>query len=239
MNHLRRLLSCGLAGVLAVGVIGSVIAQETQGENPGPRAGRMHRKGMHLQSLNLTEDQKAKLGAARGAFREKVAGIRTSTTLSQEQKREQFAAARTELRDATRAVLTPEQQQQLQAARANRAGGGIGRRGGFGARTFRRGGQAMSRRLNLTQEQREKLQAASTAFRARAQEVRAMSVPAEEKRALMQQAREAMQAEVRAVLSPEQQQQLQQMRQRRALRRARPAQPAQPARPAPADGSSL
>ena len=70
-----------------------------------------------MKKLALTSDQRAKIHNLRRQMAEAVKPIRADTTLTPEQKREKIRSIAQANRAQMRSVLTPEQQQKLQALR--------------------------------------------------------------------------------------------------------------------------
>ena len=92
-------------------------APAESGECHGKKHQKHDEKGP-LASLNLTPDQKAKIGVLRADLRSKVETIRSNAALTTEQKMEQIKALREANRTQVDAILTPEQLAQLQKAKA-------------------------------------------------------------------------------------------------------------------------
>jgi Spy/CpxP family protein refolding chaperone len=77
-----------------------------------------HKAAQHLSKrLNLTSDQTAKLEPILATQQQKIASLRSNTTLTHDQRREQFRAIHQETRTQLSSVLTPDQLQQLQSMR--------------------------------------------------------------------------------------------------------------------------
>jgi Spy/CpxP family protein refolding chaperone len=64
--------------------------------------------------LNLTDDQVGKLKASHEAFAAKAKDIRNNSTLTQDQKKEQFKDLAKQQREETKSILTKEQIQKMQ-----------------------------------------------------------------------------------------------------------------------------
>lgn len=95
----------------------------TTQQQPAGQHGRRHnfdahKAAMHLgKRLNLTDDQTAKLEPILAAQQQKVASLRSDTSLSRDQRRQQFQAIRQDTKSQLATVLTPDQLQQLQSMR--------------------------------------------------------------------------------------------------------------------------
>jgi Spy/CpxP family protein refolding chaperone len=173
----KWIISAGVA--LALGALGTVAVAGHGGKMRG------HRQPMPwmLERLDLTEEQEEQLQALRKEQRE-----------SMREQRETMAAMGEEQREAVMNILTEEQQETLEEMR--------GRRGKF---FDRRGGMGAFSRLDLTDEQKEQLQALRKEQRESMREQReAMAAMGEEQR-------EA----VMNILTEEQQETLEEMRGRR------------------------
>jgi Spy/CpxP family protein refolding chaperone len=203
MNTLtRRLLALSVAGAVTVGVGAAVAQNAEKPAKPEGRAGRRMGHRMHFQALNLTEDQKAKVKELHQKARQSRSEIQASTA-TPEEKKAQFQALRKEQREAFQQVLTQEQRDKMAEMRKNRAGKGMGRMGRagrmgrFGRFGMRGNGFGSMANLNLTDEQKAKIQAA----------------------------REQFQAQMQSILTPEQLQKMQSTQGRRGMRGVNRPQP--------------
>ena len=191
----NRVITLFLSGAL---LAGAAWAQAPTGGQKGERARGPERM---FRGLNLTEDQKAKVQALFQSERTQVQAVRSNTALSEEQKKQQVRELRRNDHQQLLSILTPEQQAQMKQMRQH-----AGRRGAFNAgRRF----QA----LNLTAEQKSQLQPVFQATRQQMQALRAdTSLTQEQKREKMKEIRQNQMAQMKSILTPEQQQQLQQRR---------------------------
>jgi Spy/CpxP family protein refolding chaperone len=186
--------------VITVLLSGALLAGTAWAQVPtGPKGGRG--PGRMFQGLNLTEDQKAKVQALFQGERTQVQAIRSNTGLSEEQKKQQVHELRKSNHEQLLALLTPEQQAQMKQTRRH-----AGHKAAFNAgRRF----QA----LNLTAEQKTQLQPLFQSTRQQMQALRAdTSLTPEQKREKMKEIRQNQMAQMKSILTPEQQQQLQQRR---------------------------
>jgi len=77
-----------------------------------------HKAAQHLgKRLNLTDDQTAKLEPILATQQQKVSSLRSDTSLTPDQRREQFRAIHKDTQTQFATVLTPDQMQQLQSMR--------------------------------------------------------------------------------------------------------------------------
>lgn len=94
------------------------------GNEHAHRAFDAHKTAQRIgKRLNLTEDQTAKLEPIFATQQQKMAALRSDTSLSRDQRRQQLQAIRQDTKSQLAAVLTPGQLQQLQSMRRH------GRRG--------------------------------------------------------------------------------------------------------------
>jgi Spy/CpxP family protein refolding chaperone len=91
-----------------------------RGDRQGMKQGRDGMQKMQ-QELNLNADQQAQMARLREEFKTKSQSIRNNTTLSQEQKKEQFKSLAQEHRGQIKSILTKEQLEKMEAAKAKRA----------------------------------------------------------------------------------------------------------------------
>jgi len=94
-------------------------AQQSRHHNFDP-----HKAAQRLgKRLNLTDDQTAKLEPILATQQQKMAALRSDTSLTRDQRRQQFQAIQQDTKSQFATVLTPDQLQQLQTMRRH------GRRG--------------------------------------------------------------------------------------------------------------
>lgn len=181
MKSIRTFLIFG-GLIAALAMPAASLAQTAPDQPTQPGAGAPQRGGMirALAALNLTPDQKQKIDGLMAQFRQAHA-----------QGSAPDPAARKTLHDQIFAVLTPDQQAQLnaslQASRGNQADRMMNR---FAA-------------LNLSDDQKTRIQNLIAQFR-QAHPPGSARDP---------QAMQALRAQINAILTPQQQQQLQSMRQ--------------------------
>ena len=89
------------------------MAQMRQEHRNAPQAKAQH-KGMK-EALNLTEAQQTKMNALNKDFKTKRESLRSNTTLTEEQKREQMKVLAQQHRSEVKNILTPEQRKKLEA----------------------------------------------------------------------------------------------------------------------------
>jgi Spy/CpxP family protein refolding chaperone len=89
------------------------MAQSRKEHRKGPEANGQ-RKGLK-ETLNLTEAQQTKMSALNKDFKTKRESLRSNTSLTADQKKEQMKALVQQHRSEVKSILTPEQQQKLEA----------------------------------------------------------------------------------------------------------------------------
>lgn len=96
----------------------------TTQQQPADQAGQRHhnfdahKAAQRLgKRLNLTDDQTAKLEPILATQQQKMAALRSDTSLSRDQRRQQFQAIHEDTKNQLSSVLTPDQMQQLQSMR--------------------------------------------------------------------------------------------------------------------------
>jgi len=151
--------------------------------------------------LNLTEDQKMKVGELLRAQGEKLKELRTNTSLTPEQRMQQFKAIQDAIEPKLKEILSPDQfaqwQQLREKARAAFAGA-VGER-------MRNRMQEIFKELNLTEDQKSKLRELFAAQGEKIKEIRANTSLTPEQR--MQQFRalqEQLEPELKKILTPDQ-----------------------------------
>ena len=121
----NRLKLVSLCLTLAIAVVPSLKAQSEGGDaphakrerGPGGPGGPGGRLEMLAHELDLTADQKAKLGPLLKNEAEQLKAIRDDQSLSPDQKKEKAKAIREEGQKAVAAVLTPEQAKKMSEMR--------------------------------------------------------------------------------------------------------------------------
>ena len=222
MRALTRLFTALLLGNWITGGAWAQTAEQNATPNtaPGPENQKMMgRRGdgqrgfeRMAQQLNLTDQQKSQIQSLMQNQRQQAQTVRNDASLTPQQKQDKLKQLREGNHQQMMAILTPDQQQNLQQFRSEHPG--MGRRGS---------GMGPMARLNLTPEQKTKLQ---PIFQSSFQQVQAVrndsSLTAEQKQAKISEIRQNTKSQVTGILTPEQQQQWQQMRQKRHGKQAPP-----------------
>lgn len=180
-----------------------------------------HERGQEsaFQQLNLTADQQSQMKQMMQDEHAQMQALRSNTSLTPEQKKEQIKQLRESNHQKLMALLTPDQQAQFKQLRQQRRSRSQAFNGGH---RFQ-GLQA----LNLTQQQKDQLKPIFQSSRQQMQALRSdTSLTPDQRREKMKEIRQNQQAQLNSILTPEQQQQLQQMHQhrRRGTQNAAPPQ---------------
>jgi len=196
---MRNQLTIVIAGLALTATMWAQAVQAPAHPQKGMRG-----QGRMLQGLNLTEDQRAKVQTLFQNEHSQMQALRGNAALTETQKKEQARELRKNDHQQLLAILTPEQQAQLKQMH--------GRKGRHAA--FKAGRRFQA--LNLSAEQKSQLQPIFQSSRQQMQALRAdTSLTPEQRHEKMQQIRQNQMAQMKSILTPEQQQQLQQMRGRR------------------------
>ena len=166
-----------------------------------------------LDQLDLTAEQKEKVAAIQKSQAEKMQALYAN----QDTPREERATKMRELREATtklvKAILTKEQSEKfdkIQAAAPAPGAGGFG--GGFGGGT-RGGGIGGLDQLNLTAEQKTKVEAIQKEQREKMQALfQDQNTPREERSTKMRELMQATQTQIDAVLTADQKKKQEELR---------------------------
>ena len=191
MRISQRLGAYLLAGVLALSLSGSVLAQRG-----GARAQTVPQ--VWLNRLSLTDEQKTKVKSATEAYQTELRNSASLTT--PKEKRQANRKARQAYESAVTAALNAEQQQKLAAMKEE-------------AKQYQGMGQAGNAMvgLNLTDEQKSKIKEIGAKYQPELQKLRAEQRTATDKKAVQAQVRGVntkMMEEIKALLTPEQVKQL-------------------------------
>lgn len=210
----QKLLTTVIGGALLFSA--SAWAQQSAPTSPvpGQKMGASDRAAMRLermsQHLNLTEDQKTRLAPIFQNEAQQARAIRQDTSLTPEQRQAKMKELRRSTRAQIEPILTAEQKDKManfaQREKAMRGGKGMGM---DPARQM----DQLSQQLNLTDDQKSKLQPLFEEHRKQMQSLRQdTSLTPEQKQAKAKELRQANHQQMMSVLTPEQQQKLEQMR---------------------------
>jgi Spy/CpxP family protein refolding chaperone len=229
MRALTRIPIALLLGILITGGAWAQTADQNATPNtaPGPQM-KMGRRGdgqrgfeRMAQQLNLTDQQKTQMQSLMQNQRLQAQAVRNDSSLTPQQKQDKLKQLRETNHQQMMAILTPEQQQKVEQFRSEHPAMGKGRMGR--GRMGPGGGLAA---LNLTSDQKSKLEPIFQSSRQQLQAVRNdSSLTPEQKQAKISEIRQNTQSQINGILTPEQQQQWQQMHQMRQNRRGKQAPP--------------
>ena len=197
---MKRFARCLFAVALCVGMAAAqnpaLSSDGAQVSGQGMHRGRGPGMQRMLDKLNLSDAQKTQLKSLRDQQHQQLQALRQDQSLAPDQRRAQAQKIHQQFRSQMQGMLTPDQQAQLKQMR--------GRRGGPLAR------------LNLTADQRAKLQPIMQQQRQQAQAIRNdSSLTHQQKQEKIRSLRQGTMSQMQGILTPEQQQQLQQWQQGR------------------------
>jgi Spy/CpxP family protein refolding chaperone len=189
--------------VLMVGMTlscAALLAQQATAPSPGTTnqsaASATGNGGSVTGKPQLTAEQKKQLRDLRNSARDQAAIIRNDQTLTAEQKQAKLKALRASTREQMKSVLTPEQRKVMADRRATAKA-------------------KFAEKLGLTTDQQSKLQVLHSSNRQQRQAVlKNASLSTEQKQAQLSQIRQATQAQLATILTPEQLEKFHQMRRR-------------------------
>ena len=113
----RNFLTLVFAGCLSAFAFNTSFAQTgVESEQQEKRWNKADRKkgGQNMESLNLTDDQKAKVKAIRADYKVQAEKIK-NTPLTADERKSQMKALHQSEKEKIKAILTPEQAQQMEA----------------------------------------------------------------------------------------------------------------------------
>lgn len=165
-----------------------------------------------LDQLDLTAEQKEKVAAIQKAQAEKMQALSANQDTPREERTAKMTALRADTTKQVKALLTKEQSEKfdkIQAAAPNTGAGGFGG-GGFGGI---RGGVAGLDKLDLTAEQKTKVEAIQKEQREKLQALfQDQNTPREERATKMRELMQGIQTQIEAVLTAEQKKKLEEIR---------------------------
>jgi Spy/CpxP family protein refolding chaperone len=154
----------------------------------------------HFGKLDLSAEQRKQLRSLKMDARDQAAVIRHDQSLTREQKAARLRELRKSTREQSKAVLTPEQREQVKSRRMGRHG-------------------RMAEELGLTPDQRSKVKDAVRSGRLQRRAIlQDSSLTNDRKLAELKRIRKSTRTQLASILTPEQMEQWQQMRQHRGHR---------------------
>ena len=202
-----------ITSAFAILLFTAAVQAQTDTANTQPQWHQNANRGEHMKALNLTADQQAKMKTLHEDFKQKADAIKAQK-LTDAERKTQMQALREQQRTQMESILTPEQKAQWEKMRTEhimQKGDGTSAQNGHG-----RGGAELQKELNLTTDQQAKVTEIRKDFRSKAEALRNDKTLTEEQkhekfRALMQE----QQAQLKTVLTKEQQEKWQQLRKER------------------------
>jgi Spy/CpxP family protein refolding chaperone len=188
--------------IIALAVSLHASAQEVPERTRGDYKAK-HRTGdaKYMKELNLTQEQKGKFKALNEAQRNDLAALQKQDNISVKESREKRTAIMESYKTKRDAILTSEQKAMMEKKQAERKTA-VKTRG-------EKAGARMDKELNLTPEQKTKLQESRKLNGEKVKAIRDnQSLTADQKKAELQKVKEEQQAAMKSVLTPEQYQQM-------------------------------
>ncbi len=188
-----------------------VSAQERQKSHHGGYKAKHHRQHI-TKDLNLSEDQKQKMKAAKESYRKQMSELNKNETITVKEMRDRKASLAKEHKSAVEGILTQEQKNKIREQR-NKS---IEKRKEMQAKRT----EKMKKDLALTDDQSSKLKSLSENYKSKFESLRKdesmdRTAKKEQFKALRQQQKE----ELKSVLSQEQIQKIDEMKKDRGGRR--------------------
>lgn len=213
---MKKIITSALVLALTFG------AAQAQTTDKGP--GKHHR-GQHemaMKDLNLTADQKTRLKTIREEQRKEMEALKSNTSLTDAQKKEQRKQLHDKYKSQFESVLTPAQKAEAEKKRAEwKASGKKQKAEGKKGHAFKGGKHhnkaGIAKDLNLSADQKQKLQALHADFKSKAQTLRNdQSLTQEQKKAKLHELKQQQKAQMKSLLTKEQQAKVQsKMRERK------------------------
>jgi len=204
-----------LTGILAVLLIAGTAQAQTKKENQKQGKEARHGKdGKAMNDLNLTAEQKEQLKSIREAEKKEMEALK-NTALTVEQRNVKRKEIHQKYRSQYSAILTPEQKQQMEQKKGDfkgkrEKGEFTGMRGNGG---FLANSQKLATELNITADQKAKLQNIYADYKNKAQTIRSNNaLTNEQKKEQSKSLAQQYMNQAKAVLTAEQVQKLNEMR---------------------------
>lgn len=128
MKAMHTMLGTAVLGTLLTGAAFAQTANSTTSTNTNAptatnkQADRQARHEKMAEKLGLTDDQKTQIKSIHQDAKAQAQAIKNDSTLTPEQKKAKMKELREQTKTKTEALLTPEQKEKMQQARANHKG---------------------------------------------------------------------------------------------------------------------
>jgi Spy/CpxP family protein refolding chaperone len=198
---MKKISAC----MLALAITFSSIAQTGQPNNhKEAKTDKKEFKQDAIDKLNLTDAQKAQIKPINDEFRQKMQDLKKNDNITVKQQREQREALVKEHQEKIKAILTPEQQNQLAQTRQNLQKQEVFRKGFKAGRA-----SEMVKDLNLTPEQTKKVQDLNQSLRTKVQDIQNNnSLTQEQKKEQVKDLMKKHREDIQSLLTKEQKDQL-------------------------------
>lgn len=213
---MKKLITGAFVLALAIG------SAEAQTVSPKEKGHKKEHKMHQMQSLNLTEDQKAKLKELREQQKNEMQALKENKKANKEQRKEMQKKYHNQMLS----ILTPEQKLQMEKMKAERK---EGRKNGdfkkgqkFSRKGNIKGGAEFGKELGLTDEQKVRMDKIRTDFRSQFETLRNdKNLSREQKREKMKELMKAQQEQTKSILTKEQIEKMESMRKERSSRKTK------------------
>jgi Spy/CpxP family protein refolding chaperone len=235
---MKRLFTSAL--ILALSIGAAQAQQSNQGKGEGHKKEHRGHQGDHkgggFEKLNLSADQKAKMQSLKEEFKKESEALKAQeNTLTAAQMKEKRKALHEKHQAQMQAILTKEQKDQVAQMKTEHKGAAHARKGeksrfdssargnrdGFRGQKGAGGerGAEFAKELNLTADQKTRMQQIRTDFRSKMEAVRNNSaLTQEQKRTQFQALSKAQQEQMKSILTKEQIEKMQSLRKERPAR---------------------
>jgi Spy/CpxP family protein refolding chaperone len=208
---MKRILTGALAFMLFAGATQAQTKQDTSIHH--------HRDGheMAMKQLNLTPDQQARLKSIHEDERKEMQTLKSNTSLTADQLKEQRKELHKKYHDQMQSVLTPAQKDQLKKLQSQRKEKGA-KKGQWGKdrKDFARKGAGLENQLNLTPEQKDQLAKMRADVKSQIESIRNdQSLTQDQKKEKIHSIMKDQQEKFKSVLTQEQIEKLQSLRKER------------------------
>ena len=195
-----------IGSLLALTLI--VSASQAQDGKEKKHGGKHHSKEMLSQQLNFSETQKKQLNDINAEFRKQMQELKKNDNITVKEFKSRKETIRKEQHQKVQSLLTPDQKAKLEQMKKDRITKGKERSA--------KGFENMKSKLNLSDEQVNKLKASHESFAAKAKEIRSnKSLTEDQKKEQFKALGEQRKEDAKSILTKDQLDKMQQMHKER------------------------
>lgn len=182
-----------------------VSASQAQERKEHKHHGKHHHKEMLSKELNFSDDQKKQLKDINAEFKKQMVELKKNDNITVKEYKSRKEAIRKEQHQKTQSLLTTEQKSKVEQMKQERITKAKER--------DKRGMENMKAKLNLSDEQVNKMKASHESFAAKAKEIRSnQTLSSDQKKEQFKALAEQRKVEAKSILTSEQLEKMQQMR---------------------------